>query len=612
MMIRRLISLLAALVLLLSAASVYAEESSPELTLTLSEETLTVVRGKAGKLTAVLSDPSVKARLSWESSDSSVAAVSGGSVTGKKAGTAVVTCRAVLKDGRTAEASCAVTVVERVKSVKVGDYEKTMTEGDLQRVPLVVSPETATDPGMDWTTSDSSVVTVSSDGILTAVGEGRATVTVQARDGSKVKTSFQVNVIRRIRPVKIVTLSNGVEHVIGLRPDGTVLADGDNEYHQCDVSGWTDIVSVCAGGYFSLGLKANGTVVSTQGKLNRNIDVRGWTRVVALAAGCEHAVALLDDGTCVASGSGEFGQCNVSGWTDIVDIACGSWHTLGLKADGTVVCCGYNKYGQLNLSEWKNIVALDGSDWCSFGLTEDGRVLAAGGWDDGDVRLLKGLAEWSDIESIYCDGADCVVGIRRDGTALLLGSDKTESNVAAKVRVNWNHGTVTLFRDGTTDSFLHFEAFSGATLKLPVSRVPTTETHRADQSEMGIWQILTYTNAVPGARDSAYLVNGTMFDGTGSSQSGSDVPFGVHIFIEKSHLNGNEIFEHVGFRLLENRTERMTWREKDSRMFDITMKDSRGASRTFSGQFYGRQGHSHPGAEAGAGAGVHAPGKGHP
>ncbi|MEG1677087.1 MAG: RCC1 domain-containing protein, partial [Clostridia bacterium] len=39
----------------------------------------------------------------------------------------------------------------------------------------------------------------------------------------------------------IVAVASGAFHTIGLRADGTVVAVGNNEVRQCNVSGWTDI-----------------------------------------------------------------------------------------------------------------------------------------------------------------------------------------------------------------------------------------------------------------------------------------------------------------------------------------------------------------------------------
>ena len=57
-----------------------------------------------------------------------------------------------------------------------------------------MSPSNATDKTVTWTTSNSSVATVSSDGLVTAVSGGTATITCKANDGSGVKTACEVNV----------------------------------------------------------------------------------------------------------------------------------------------------------------------------------------------------------------------------------------------------------------------------------------------------------------------------------------------------------------------------------------------------------------------------------
>ena len=114
---------------------------------------------------------------------------------------------------------------------------------------------------------------------------------------------------------KKVIIAGGDGHTVGLKADGTVVAVGDNEYEQCNVSGWSNIVAVACGYIHTVGLKSDGTVVA----VGYNLD----------------------------------GRCNVSGWSNIVAVACGVRHTVGLKADGTVVAVGYNDYGQCNVQSWK-------------------------------------------------------------------------------------------------------------------------------------------------------------------------------------------------------------------------------------------------------------------
>lgn len=47
----------------------------------------------------------------------------------------------------------------------------------------MVTPSDANDPGVVWSSSDTSVATVDANGLLTAVAEGSATITVTTNDG---------------------------------------------------------------------------------------------------------------------------------------------------------------------------------------------------------------------------------------------------------------------------------------------------------------------------------------------------------------------------------------------------------------------------------------------
>ena len=60
----------------------------------------------------------------------------------------------------------------------------------------------------------------------------------------------------------MVAVSAGIYHTVGLKADGTVVAVGENEYGECDVGSWTDVVAVSAGYKYTVGVKADGTVVA--------------------------------------------------------------------------------------------------------------------------------------------------------------------------------------------------------------------------------------------------------------------------------------------------------------------------------------------------------------
>ena len=47
----------------------------------------------------------------------------------------------------------------------------------------------------------------------------------------------------------------------GLKSDGTVVAAGANENGQCEIGGWTDVVYIAAGDYYTLGVQSDGALL---------------------------------------------------------------------------------------------------------------------------------------------------------------------------------------------------------------------------------------------------------------------------------------------------------------------------------------------------------------
>ena len=217
----------------------------------------------------------------------------------------------------------------------------------------------------------------------------------------------------------IVAISAGDYHTVGLKADGTVVAVGVNLFGQCDVSGWGDIIAISAGYMHTVGLKADGTVVAVGDNDYGQCDVSGWRDIVAVSAGDHHTVGLKADGTAVATGSNEDDQCDVSGWRDIVAVSTGCVHTVGLKADGTVVTAGYDYgIGQCDVYRWRDIVAISAGDFHTVGLKADGTVVAVGNNADGQCNV----SDWKDIVAIST-GENHTVGLKADGTVVAVGDN---------------------------------------------------------------------------------------------------------------------------------------------------------------------------------------------
>ncbi len=217
----------------------------------------------------------------------------------------------------------------------------------------------------------------------------------------------------------IKSIAAGVYHTVGLKSNGTVTAVGafGYDYGQLDVSKWTDIKAIAAGMYHTVGLKSDGTVTAVGYDYNGSVTgVSSWTNIKAIAAGQYHTVGLKTDGTIVVAGKDIYKLLTASSWTNIQAIAAGWYHTVGLKSDGTVTAVGYN-FGQLNVSSWTNIKAIAAGEYITVGLKSDGTVTAVGSTNNHDYGQLSGISPWTDIQATAV-GVYHTVGLKSDGTVV--------------------------------------------------------------------------------------------------------------------------------------------------------------------------------------------------
>ena len=219
-----------------------------------------------------------------------------------------------------------------------------------------------------------------------------------------------VNVCREL-------LCAGSSHSVLLQSDGTVTAIGSNDAGQCNVRGWTNIVSVAAGARFTIGLRKDGTVVSAGRHWEGSVGT--WHNVAAIAAAYGHALGLRSDGSVLATGQNRYHQCDVAGWTNITAVAAGGYNSVGLQADGTVLAVGSivsSTTSQSQLSQWRGITAVAAGFSHIVGLRHDGTVVAVGANNDGECNV----SHWMDIIAITA-GYGHTVGLRKDGTIVTAG-----------------------------------------------------------------------------------------------------------------------------------------------------------------------------------------------
>ncbi len=162
--------------------------------ITISPATLTLEPGKTQTLKATIqpSDATDKS-VTWTSSNTSVATVStSGKVTAKAAGSCTIT--ATTKDGSGLKATCQLTVVQPVTGITLSSSSLSLEVGKTQTLTATIQPADATDKSVTWTSSNTSVATVSTSGKVTAKAVGTCTVTCAAQDGSGIKAECKVTV----------------------------------------------------------------------------------------------------------------------------------------------------------------------------------------------------------------------------------------------------------------------------------------------------------------------------------------------------------------------------------------------------------------------------------
>ncbi|MEL7162443.1 MAG: Ig-like domain-containing protein, partial [Bacteroidota bacterium] len=76
-----------------------------------------------------------------------------------------------------------------VAGVAISPAALTLVEGDVQAISAIVTPANAADKSVSWSSDNPNVVEVDENGVLTALVEGQATVTVTTTDGGFTATS---------------------------------------------------------------------------------------------------------------------------------------------------------------------------------------------------------------------------------------------------------------------------------------------------------------------------------------------------------------------------------------------------------------------------------------
>lgn len=164
---------------------IYLEEADQE---------VTVFVGETLQLHAhVLPENAVNQNLKWEiltkqGSNPSLTIDQNGLLTALRKSTGYYTVKVTSEWGEYS-AQCRVVIKERqyAQSVNFSKSTATMTIGDTFQFEGYVLPYDATDKDLTWTSSNENILTVTAEGLVTAVGVGTANITITAKDQTNVE-----------------------------------------------------------------------------------------------------------------------------------------------------------------------------------------------------------------------------------------------------------------------------------------------------------------------------------------------------------------------------------------------------------------------------------------
>ena len=181
-----------------AATAILAEQKSRIVTkLILDPKEITVAKGKNTKITPTVTDMPEGAKISkttWSTSDASIARVQNGTVTGAGGGEATITCTVLLSDGLELSETCKVKVIVAVMSLTAKPNNYTLGIGQSQKLTIDIKPKDASVKKLLYKSDDSNIVSVDSNGTMTANHGGKTTITISSTDGSEKSTKVTVYV----------------------------------------------------------------------------------------------------------------------------------------------------------------------------------------------------------------------------------------------------------------------------------------------------------------------------------------------------------------------------------------------------------------------------------
>lgn len=251
------------------AVTVTEKEVIPVSAITVSPKDATVKTGASVTLTGEIQPENASNQnMIWTSDNEGVATVAGGVVTGVAEGTATITVTSAEND--TIRDTATITVengepeIVEVESVSVEPAALSLTEEETRNLAHTITPSNATNQNVSWSSDNEAVATVSQAGVVTAIKEGTANITVTTESNNKTAIC-KVTVSRKDIAVTGVTLLPEALQM-KLKETATLTAAVQPENATNQNVSWTsnnEAVATVDGGIVTAGAAGTATITVT-------------------------------------------------------------------------------------------------------------------------------------------------------------------------------------------------------------------------------------------------------------------------------------------------------------------------------------------------------------
>ena len=189
------------------------------------------------------------------------------------------------------------TDVVPVESVSLDKTEYTFnTIGNTLTLKATVLPADATDKSVEWSSDKEDVAAVDANGLVTAKGNGKATITVTANDGNSAQATCEVEVKQYVTSISLNKTSLSLEIDDEVTLSVTILPDNTNDKTYTWSSSDSAIASVDNSGKVTAKTKGKATIKATAN------DGSGVNATCSVVVSPKCPAGAVDMGTTTADG----------------------------------------------------------------------------------------------------------------------------------------------------------------------------------------------------------------------------------------------------------------------------------------------------------------------